>query len=290
KDILDKLANKIDRRVAFIYETLEHINEILKKHSSSFCIFHEHPLTAFEKLNHQFDIKAIHTNSDYEPDAFKRDQQIEKFANANHIGFHTYKDQVIFEKDEVIKKDGTPYTVFTPYSNVWKQQYLKSEQKPYPSEKLLSNLYRNTDFAFPSLVKLGFENIASGISEPVIDRDLIQHYKDTRDIPAISGTSTLGVHLRFGTVSIRELVSVAQDLSETWLNELIWREFFMMILYHFPEVEHHAFRRKYDRIRWRNNEEEFEKWCKGETGYPLVDAGMRQLNETGWMHNRVRMV
>src|SRR5690606_31030902 len=182
-----------------------------------------------------------------------------------------------------------PYTVFTPYSKVWKQQYLKTELKVYRSEKLLSNLYKRTDFAFPSLSEMGFENISSGVPKPVIDRDLIQHYKETRDIPAIEGTSKLGVHLRFGTISIRNLMMASQNLGETWINELIWREFFMMIIYHFPEVEHHAFRKKYDNIRWRNNEAEFEKWCRGETGYPLVDAGMRQLNASGWMHNRVRM-
>ena len=290
KDILDKLADKKDRRVAFIHETLKDLNETLRDYSSSFCILHDQPLAAFGKLKSQFHIKAIYTNRDYEPYAMKRDQEIEEFADANNIGFHTYKDQVIFESAEVMKRDGTPYTIFTPYSKVWKQRLMATELKLYPSEKLLSNLYKGAYFTMPSLMELGFATIASGVPKPLINSNLIQHYQETRDIPGVEGTSKLGVHLRFGTIGIRKLVSATQNLSETWLNELIWREFFMMILFHFPDVEHHAFKKKYDGIHWRNNEDEFEKWCRGETGYPLVDAGMRQLNETGWMHNRVRMV
>jgi deoxyribodipyrimidine photo-lyase len=289
-NILNKLANKKDRRVAFIHESLADINQVSHQYGSSLYILHETPLAAFEKLNHQFKIKAVFTNDDYEPYAIKRDEQIQEFAKTNNIVFNTYKDQVIFEKSEVMKKDGTPYTVFTPYSKFWKQRYFDSELKSYPSESLLSNLYKTNVFDFPTLSKIGFEEIPSGITKPKINKDIIRHYQETRDFPAIEGTSKLGVHLRFGTISIRHLVKVAQQLSETWLNELIWREFFMMILYHFPEVEDHAFRRKYDGIRWRNNEEEFESWCQGKTGYPLVDAGMRQLNEIGWMHNRARML
>lgn len=288
--ILNKLPNKKDRRVAFIHESLADINQLSQQYGSSLCILYDTPLVAFEKLNHQFHIKAIFTNNDYEPYAIKRDKQIQEFANANDIVFNSYKDQVIFEKSEVVKKDGTPYTVFTPFSKAWKQRYLEREAKVYPSEHLLPNLYKTTAFAFPTLAEIGFEEIASGIDKPEIHKDLIRHYRETRDLPAIEGTSRLGIHLRFGTLSIRYLVNVAQELNETWLNELIWREFFMMILYHFPEVKDHSFRKKYEGIKWRNNEEEFKRWCQGKTGYPLVDAGMRQLNETGWMHNRVRML
>lgn len=288
--ILNKLPSKEDKRVSFIHESLIDINQEIRKYDSSLFILHDNPLAAFEKLNEQFHIKAVYTNSDYEPYAIKRDKQIGEFAKANNIVFNTYKDQVIFEKSEVMKKDGTPYTVFTPYAKVWKEQYTQGETKVYPSGKILTNLYKTNSFAIPSLTEIGFKAIPSGTSKPEIHRNLILHYQETRDIPAIEGTSRLGVHLRFGTISIRHLVETAQQLSETWLNEWIWREFFMMILYHFQEVEHHAFKRKYDAINWRNNEKEFKLWCKGETGYPLVDAGMRQLNETGWMHNRVRMV
>jgi deoxyribodipyrimidine photo-lyase len=288
--ILNKLSSKVDKRVSFIHESLTDINLELHKHGSSLCILHDNPLAAFEKLYKQYHIKAVYINSDYEPYAIKRDNQIHEFAKANNIVFNSYKDQVIFEKSEVMKKDGMPYTVFTPYAKIWKEQYFNNEAKIYPSEKILTNLYKTNSFAFPSLAEIGFNEVPSGINRPEIRRDLIRHYQERRDIPAIEGTSELGVHLRFGTISIRHLVKTAQQLSETWLNELIWREFFMMILYHFPEVEYHAFKKKYDGIKWRNNEKEFELWCQGKTGYPLVDAGMRQLNETGWMHNRVRMV
>lgn len=289
-NILNELCDKKDKRVAFIHESLAEINKVLNQYGSSLCILCDKPLDAFEKLNRRFHIKAIFTNGDYEPYATKRDKQIEEFAKANSIAFNVYKDQVIFEKSEVMKKDGLPYTVFTPYANVWKQQYFEREQEVYPSEKKLANLYSTVVFPFPSLREIGFEEISSGVAKPEIHSDLIRHYQEMRDIPAADGTSRLGVHLRFGTISIRDLVKVTQSLSQTWLNELIWREFFMMILHHFPEVEDHAFRKKYDNIKWRNNEDEFERWCQGKTGYPLVDAGMRQLNETGWMHNRVRMV
>lgn len=288
--ILNKLPDKKDRRVAFIHESLANIDPVLHEYGSSLCVFHDTPLAAFEKLNSQFRIKAVYANHDYEPYAVKRDKQIAEFAIANDFVFNTYKDQVIFEKAEVMKKDGTPYTVFTPYSKVWKHQFLQQVTMEYPSEKILANLYKSQTFDFPSLSAIGFEEISSGIAKPEIHRDVVRHYQETRDYPAVEGTSKLGVHLRFGTVSIRHVVKDAQLLNETWLNELIWREFFMMILYHFPTVENNAFKKKYDNIRWRNNEEEFSKWCQGTTGYPLVDAGMRQLNETGWMHNRVRMV
>lgn len=288
--ILDKLPDRKDKRVAFIHESLLEINEVVQKYGSSLCILHDTPLAAFETLNSQFHIKAIFTNADYEPYARRRDMQIEEFAQTNNITFNTFKDQVIFEKSEVMKKDNTPYTIFTPYAKVWKQQYLESEMIVYSSENLLSNLYKTMIFTFPTLTEIGFEEISSDIPKPQVNSDLIHHYQEARDIPAIEGTSRLGIHLRFGTISIRQLVEFAQQLSDTWLNELIWRDFFMMILYHFPEVDGNAFKRKYDGIRWRNDGKEFERWCQGKTGYPLVDAGMRQLNETGWMHNRVRMV
>lgn len=289
--ILNKLEDKADRRVAFIHESLLSINQRIKKYGSSLWIVHNSPLAAFQELNNQFDVKAIFTNRDYEPGAIERDKLIEEFAYANKIAFKTYKDQVIFEKSEITKRDGTPYTVFTPYANAWKQQLTKQTEVSYPSEMMLSRLYQRDNLPFPTLNEIGFQDIPSGVGEnPEIDTGFLTHYHETRNFPAVDSTSKLGVHLRFGTISIRKLVKAARDINDTWLNELIWREFFMMILYHFPEVEHRAFRKKYDAIRWRNNEDEFQLWCKGETGYPLVDAGMRQLNASGWMHNRVRMI
>lgn len=279
--ILTQLTNKNDKRVAFIQETLAHINQVLQEYGSSLLVLYDAPLAAFEKINKQFKIKTIFANKEYEPYARNRDAQIKGFAYAHQITFSTFKDQVIFEEAEIMKGDHTPYTFYTPYSKVWKQKYFESEETSFPSENLLSNTYKTKSFAVPSLTNLGFKEMASGVGKPVIDNELIRHYNETRDLPAISGTSKLGVHLRFGTLSIRHLVKTTQQLNEVWLNELIWREFFMMILYHFPEVENNAFKKKYDGIRWRNNEEEFARWCKGETGYPLVDAGMREHELSG---------
>lgn len=290
KNILDHLDNKSDKRVAFIHENLLEINKATGKLGSSILVYHNTTESSFAKIKEDYQIENIFTNHDYEPYAIKRDNQIKEFADLNQINFHTYKDQVIFEKSEVMKPDQSPYTIFTPYSKIWKKKYTEKEVVSYPSEKLLGNLLKTKRFAFPSLKELGFKEIVSGVAKPEINEELIQHYAETRNIPGIEGTSHLSVHLRFGTISVRQTAKIAHNLNEQWLNELIWREFFMMILYHFPNVVHHNFKRKYDDIKWRNNEKEFELWCKGETGYPMVDAGMRQLNETGWMHNRVRMV
>ncbi len=189
-----------------------------------------------------------------------------------------------------MKPDGTPYTVFTPYSKKWKQKLYQDTIPEFPSEDNLHHLLKMPKKEMLSLEEIGFEPVVNNVPEADTSEDLIKNYHNTRNLPAVNGTSMAGVHLRFGTVSVRLLVKQALQQNETWLNELIWREFFMMILCHFPDVEHQNFRSKYDQIPWRNNEKEFELWCKGQTGYPLVDAGMRQLNETGWMHNRVRMV
>src|SRR5690606_1162321 len=226
---------------------------------------------------------------DYEPYAIERDTQIHDFLQQKNISFITFKDQVIFEKSEVMKPDGTPYTVFTPYSKKWKQKYLSNKPSFLASENYLYNFLQNVTYPFPSLSAIGFEDAGMNIPELDIGVGTIKNYNETRNIPVL-GTSFVGIHLRFGTVSIRHMVELANKLNEQWLNELIWREFFMMILFHFPHVANQSFRKKYDHIQWRNNEAEFELWCKGETGYPIVDAGMRQLNETGWMHNRVRLV
>ena len=288
--ILDKLSDKKDKRVNFIYRALENLNKELAPHGSSLYILHDTPLSAFEKLVHDFDVKMVFTNHDYEPYAIDRDRKVSDFLATKNIDFKSFKEQVIFEKSEVMKSDGSPYTVFTPYSRVWKQKYLEQKPEILHSEALLSNLYQTTGFKFPALSEIGFEKADLVFSVPAPDEQIILNYHDTRNIPSLNGTSHLGVHLRFGTVSVRSLAKLAAGLNEQWLNELIWREFFMMILYHFPHVVNGSFKKKYDQIHWRNNEQEFDLWCKGETGYPMVDAGMRQLNETGWMHNRVRMV
>ena len=290
KDILEGLKDKADKRVAFIHKTLSDINNALKENGSSLYVLHDTPLEALDKLVKEFDITAVYTNHDYEPYAIKRDKVIEAFLKSKNISFHTFKDQVVFERAEVVKADGSPYTIFTPFSKIWKEKYAADKKVRYPSEKNLSNFYKTKSHPFPPLKQLGFEPVPLDIPPSTPDKNIIQHYDETRNLPYIDGTSRMSVHLRFGTVSVRELAAAASKWNQQWLNELIWREFFMMILWHFPKVVTESFKSKYDRIPWRNNEAEFKKWCVGETGYPMVDAGMREMNETGLMHNRVRMV
>jgi deoxyribodipyrimidine photo-lyase len=290
KNILDGLENKQDRRVDFIHKALLSLQEELVKTGSSLLVLHDTPQTAFKKLLQEFNVKAVYANHDYEPYAKQRDEDIKTFLEKNKIEFTTFKDQVIFEKDEVTKDDGKPYTIFTPYSRKWKKALTDSHTKEFPTKKYFKNFFQTKAFKIPSLKEIGFEKTDIHFLLPKLTPALLKNYKANRDFPAIAGTSRISMHLRFGTISIRKTTEYALQYSETWLNELIWREFYMMILWHFPHVEKSSFKREYDFITWRNNEKEFEKWCKGETGFPIVDAGMRELNTTGFMHNRVRMI
>ena len=290
KNILDGLHDKNDKRVTFIYNSLLKLQEGIKKNNSSLYILYDTPLNAFKKLANEFKINEVFANHDYEPYAINRDEEISIFLRKNKIKFSTFKDQVIFEKNEVLKPDGKPYTVFTPYSRIWKKNLEEENLNGFPSEKNLHALLKTRPSRFPALQEMGFSHAIFDITDTTVDPSIIQNYSGNRNIPSVNGTSRLSVHLRFGTVSIRQLAKAAMELNEQWLNELIWREFFMMILFHFPKVVSSCFKPKYNFIPWRNNEKEFELWCKGETGYPIVDAGMRELNETGFMHNRVRMI
>jgi len=282
-NILDKLDDDHDARVTFIHESLAILKAELEKYGSSLKVFHGRPVDIFKKLKPN----RIYTNHDYEQYAIKRDEAVSKIPG---VEFHSYKDQVIFEKDEVIKDDGSPYTVFTPYSRKWKAKLNSFYTRSYPVENHLDNLHKTKPLDFMSLEDLGFKKSTIDFPPRLIKQDVINKYHQQRDYPGIQGTSRLSVHLRFGTVSIRDLVRLAQKKNETWLNELIWREFYQMILWHFPHVEKSAFKPAYDQIEWRNNEKEFDAWRKGMTGYPIVDAGMRELATTGFMHNRARMV
>jgi deoxyribodipyrimidine photo-lyase len=290
KEILKHLEDRDDARVTFIYQTITELNSALQKHNSSLLVLHDTPEKSWEKLTRDYHIKAVYTNHDYEPYAKVRDEAIAAQLDKKGISFNTYKDQVIFEKDEVIKDDGKPYTVYTPYNRKWYATLTPYFLTAYPNHKYFENFLKTDPFLPPSLKAMGFEK--SHQEFPAIHyKALIPEYAEKRDYPAIKGTSHIGLHLRFGTVSIRELARTAYTFKEkTWLNELIWREFYMMILYHFPHTANHAFRPEYDRIKWVNEEKQFDAWCKGETGFPLVDAGMRELNNTGYMHNRVRML
>lgn len=289
-EILDRLEDRKDRRIEFIVGALGELQKTFTGAGSSLAVYHASPPEAFRKLLIEFNVRAVYANHDYEPYAVSRDTAVGALLKESSIPFHTYKDQVIFEKKEVLKADRTPYTVFTPYANAWKKLFTEAVVSPYPSQDLLSNLLNINPLPVPSESELGFLKTGYTYSAPVIDTDIIKNYHSTRNFPSSAGTTRLGPHLRFGTVSIRKLVRTAITLNETWLSELIWREFFMTILWHFPHVTDSSFKRKYDSIVWRNNEEEFSRWCNGMTGFPIVDAGMRELNETGFMHNRVRMI
>jgi deoxyribodipyrimidine photo-lyase len=289
-NILDELEDKQDRRVEFIHQALQNMQQALVKMGSTLDVRYGFPQDIYRQLMQEYNIEKVFTNHDYEPYAAQRDKEIADLLKANRISFHTYKDQVIFEKREVVKDDAKPYTVFTPYSRRWKATLNDFYFRSYPAKKYFSNFYKQPAKKIPSLELMGFK--ASGEAFPSVKwkEEVIRNYTTQRDLPGIAGTSKLGVHLRFGTISIRELARTTSPLNETFLNELIWRDFYHMILWHFPKVVGHAFKPEYDKIKWRNNEKEFAAWCNGMTGYPIVDAGMRELNSSGYMHNRVRMV
>ena len=291
KNILDKLDNKKDSRVEFIFDTIEEIKKDLKAKDSGMLVYYNTPENAFKELTADYKINTVFTNRDYEPYATERDEAIEKLLKDKNIEFRTFKDHVIFEKDEVVKNDGDPYNVFTPYSRTWLDKLNKFFLKPYPNKKYFKNLSAAHRQKSISLSDMGFESGEVKIPALNIDEELLRDYAKERDFPAQHGTSRLGIHLRFGTLSIRKLAAVAKENSKVFLSELIWRDFYQMILWNYPKVgKGEAFKKAYDKIEWEKDEEGFKAWCEGKTGYPMVDAGMRQLNEIGFMHNRVRMV
>lgn len=290
KVILNQLEDKDDARVEFIFDQTQRLKSELQNLGSDLWIYHSTPNELFNSISKDYTIKAVYTNHDYEPYAKKRDLEIFELLDKKSIAFYTYKDQVIFEKDEILKDDGKPYTIFTPYKNKWYKKLTEYYLKSYPTEKYFQHLNSSENkIKNISLAELGFEHNVISIP-PIEYKSILKEYHHNRDIPSIKGTSKISIHLRFGTVSIRELARNAQGKSEVWLNELIWREFYFMILWHFPHAEKRSFKPAYDKIVWRNNEDEFARWCEGKTGYPIVDAGMRELNSTGFMHNRVRMI
>jgi len=290
-EILKKLP-KDDARVSFIFETLQKMRiELQDNFESSIAIYHGKPKTIFEEILNDFGVEEVYTNHDYEPYARERDEEIKEFLSDKNVAFNTFKDQVIFEKNEVVKKDGDPYVVYTPYMRTWKEKFKEHNLTIYYTNSYLSNLIEHTRLPNLTLSDIGFKKSTQEITPYIVTPTLIQEYEETRNFPAKDATSRLGPHLRFGTVSVRKMIKKAiTEKNEIFWQELIWREFFMQILWHFPETKDKAFKSKYDKIEWRNNEKEFDAWCKGETGYPLVDAGMRQLNETGFIHNRIRML
>ncbi len=291
RNILDRLEDKKDARVQFLHDRLSQMKAEAEAHGSSILIYYGTPKAAWEWVCENYEVKAAFTNRDYEPYAQKRDREIYEFLSAKGIPFKGYKDHVVFEKSEVVKNDGLPYTVYTPYAKKWRSHFEATPPEVLPSVLESGSLFRAAPLPMPSLTDMGFERADHiAIPEPELDHQMLLAYGEERNIPSKRSTSRLGIHFRFGTISIREMALIAQKESFSWFNELTWRDFYHQILYHFPHVAERAFRAKYDSIPWRNDPEGFEKWCQGKTGYPMVDAGMRELNATGFMHNRVRMV
>lgn len=290
KNILKKLNDTADQRITFIHQQITELHQQLLAIGSSLLVLHDTPENAFTTLLSQYKIQKVFTNRDYEPYANARDESIKQLLGKQEIGFQTFKDQVIFEKDEVVKDNGDWYSVFSPYSRKWMEKLNDYYLKPYPTEKYFQHFFPKKQTNIPSLKDLGFKKSDKPIPPKQLAPDIIKNYHQTRDVPALKGTTRISVHLRFGTLSIRQLAAEGLKLNQKWLNELIWRDFYMMILHFNPHVVHSAFKPQYDKIEWINNTQNFELWCKGKTGYPIVDAGMRELNATGFMHNRVRMI
>ena len=289
ESILGRLPKK-DRRLELIIHALGRVNDAMKRNRCTVRTYHGTPKAIFSELLSTYDIADVVVNKDYEPYARERDKDIEMLLQSKGVGFRMYKDQVIFQEDEVVKDDGKPYVVYTPYSRKWLAKFNESNLKKYDSENHLKALLPG-EAPLHTLEELGFDTSKHPTPTYIFNDELVDAYEATRNFPALDQTSRLGPQLRFGTLSIRDLVSrAAARPNPTFLKELIWREFFMQILWHFPHTHNKSFKPQYDRIPWRNDEAEFKKWCRGETGYPLVDAGMRQLNATGFMHNRVRML
>ncbi len=289
-DILNKLQDNYDARVNFIYHKISELNnQFRKKHRSSILIKNGRAVEMFAEILNAYDVKAVYANHDYEPAAIQRDREVADYLSTKGVQLKTFKDQVVFEKNEVVKSDGKPYSVFTPYSKTWKSIYKGKELPYYNSENYLHNLQQEKH-DFPVLEGMGFKPLNIDYPPANIPEKTIRDYDQYRDVPAMEGTTRLGIHLRFGSISIRKLVKKAEELNSTFLDQLIWREFYMMILYYHPRVVDKEFKPQYSNIPWRVSESDYHRWRDGYTGFPIVDAGMRQLNETGYMHNRVRMI
>ena len=289
KNTLDKL-NKSDHRVDFIEYSLKKLNDLLKKNNKSISIYYGKPAKVFSELIKKYNVTKVYSNKDYTPYSIKRDKKVEELLKVNNIDFNSYKDHVLFEKYEVVKDDNTPYKVYTPFSRKWLIKMSENKIDFFNSEKYIHKFF-NEKRGFLSLKEIGFEKSILSPLNLNLSSDTINNYEKTRNFPFVNGTSKIGLHLRFGTISTREMIVKAEvSKNKTFLKELVWREFFQQILFHYPHTLNKSFKPKYDRIEWLNNENQFKKWCSGQTGYPLVDAGMRELNQTGFMHNRIRML
>ena len=291
KSILDKLPNN-DQRILFIYQEIESLKKSYQDLGSDLWVYYGEPSEIIPKIAQELNCSSVYFNNDYEPYALQRDQEIQVSLNNIKIEFIGNKDHVIFEKNEVLKDDGKPYTIFTPYSRKWKANLKEEDLREYSIEKYSGNLVqKQQEEALITLEEMGFESkVLHDFPDRIAKNEILKNYHLSRNFPAVKGTSKLSLHLRFGTISIRKLALIAREQNETYLNELIWRDFYQMIIFHFPKSAENSFKTQYDKIIWEKNEVHFDSWCTGKTGYPIVDAGMRELNATGFMHNRVRMV
>ncbi len=289
RHILDALEDKTDARVSFIHAQITSLKAFFEQQGSSMLVRYGHPEQVFQELLTEYEVQSVYTNRDYEPYAQSRDSQVEALLREKNVPFLSFKDQVIFEPEEIVNGSGEFYKVFTPYSKNWLEKFRTTRVQPLPTANW-KNLVQTSPLPIPTLSDMGFAPSPIEIPSSELDEEIVRHYEEHRNFPAQRGTSRFGIHLRFGTLSIRKLALKASSLNATYMNELIWREFYAMILGNAPQVVDRAFKPQYDRIPWRNNEAEFEAWCAGTTGYPIVDAGMRELNATGFMHNRVRMI
>jgi len=291
KSILDKLPNN-DQRILFIYQEIESLKKSYQNLGSDLWVYYGEPSEIIPKIAQELNCSSVYFNNDYEPYALQRDQEIQVSLNNIKIEFIGNKDHVIFEKNEVLKDDGKPYTIFTPYSRKWKANLKEEDLREYSIEKYTGNLVqKQQEEALITLEEMGFESkVLHDFPDRIAKNEILNNYHLSRNFPAVKGTSKLSLHLRFGTISIRKLALIAREQNETYLNELIWRDFYQMIIFHFPKSAENSFKAQYDKIIWEKNEAHFDSWCTGKTGYPIVDAGMRELNATGFMHNRVRMV
>ena len=289
REILDELEDRDDVRVSFIHGALEQMQSALIKLGSTLDVRYGRPLDIWKKIIKDYQINAVYANEDYEPYARQRDEAVHGLLQQHGAILKLFKDQVIFAKSEVVKDDGKPYMIYTPYARKWRA-LLNADQYKYRPAKRSPAFFKAGPKTLPTLASMGFVAVKDAFQKPQVDEAIVQGYDRTRDTPSVAGTTRVGIHLRFGTVSVRRLVARALELNSVFLGELIWREFFMQMLWHRPGLVDAPCKKEYANIRWRNNEQEFERWCEGRTGYPLVDAGMRELNATGFMHNRVRMV
>lgn len=305
-EILNNLSNKADRRVEFIWESVNSLKITLQKRGGDLIVLHGEAIKELPLLAHKLKAQAVFTNHDYEPSTIARDQEVAQNLQMQAIDFNHYKDQVIFEKNEILTLAHKPYSVFTPYKNMWLKHINDFYLRPYPVDSYLANLAKIEPQPLLSLESLEFTRTnlanmrlpigmdgAATLFNDFVER--IKHYKEARDFPSVKGVSYLSVHLRFGTISIRQLARTALQIgglgAETWLSELIWRDFYFQILHHNPQLEAgKAYKPEFESIPFPNQTALFTAWCDGATGYPLVDAAMRQLNSTGFMHNRLRMV